>query len=583
MRIPSLSIKLVSAFAVFVLVPAYMMLLVFYQQYRESLDAKVRDYTTKSFEQVHQLVGGRLFDLVRVSNLIVFNPQVEAILAKRPAERDWEYHQDLELIDHLFVDAQNAAKVANIYFTLAAKDGRVFGNWPSLPGAETVRSDWYRKASESAPFPEWLSPHASFLTGAGSGSAMISMVRSMEGDHGVLRISIEQSAVSQWLQEVKNEWTTLVYNQEGELIYGDDGPLPGPLRAQLQEDYADWNSVSTDHRISDGYRIISRGLPLKGWTIVQVLNEADLYHDIRFLTRGFTLVSFLLLLVFVGITIAVTHRLMLPLKRMKWAMKRVGEGNWHTNIPQETRDEVGQIAFHFNQMVAEIRGLIGRLQEEERMKSQLYYESLLAQVNPHFLFNTLSSIKWTATISGAHHVADLLTSLGKILEMSTKRVDDWITLEQEIDYVRHYMNLQYARFGERVQVRTDVPDALRKARIPKFIVQPLVENAILHGFEQHEIRGEIAIEARAERGQLTLFVADNGKGFSHERLRALFGDLPAGGNRYSGIGIRNVQERIQLMCGRRCGLMFCSVEGESTVVRAALPLDLAKEEQPAHV
>jgi two-component system sensor histidine kinase YesM len=470
-----------------------------------------------------------------------------------------------------------------MYFTLATEDGRVFGNWSSLPLNGQIESVWYAKAVQTAPFPAWLPLQTSFLKGSKEEPPMISMVRALEGNMGVLRTSIKMTQITEWLAEVKNSSPTLIFNDQGELIYGQDQFLPASIKADLRQRYASWNSVDISQFSRSGYRVISQGLPLKGWTLVQLLDEDELYKDIHFLMKGFSFAAFVALLVFITITILITNRITRPLKRLKRAMKRVGDGQWNAVVAVETKDEIGQITYHFNAMVQQIGDLFGQLREEERKKTEIYYESLLAQVNPHFLFNTLSSIKWTATISKAHHVADLLTSLGKILEMSTSRVEDRIPLIREIEYVKHYMNLQYARFGERVKLSIDVPDELMQAMIPKFIIQPLVENAIIHGFEQHELRGEIAIEAYRSGENLLLFVKDNGKGIGLERQQLLFGSMePEANKRISGIGIRNVQERLKIIYGPTYGMVFSSEEGSSTIVRILLPY-MSGEEMRVHV
>ncbi|TBL80714.1 sensor histidine kinase [Paenibacillus thalictri] len=579
----SLSIKLISAFVIFVLIPIYLALLLLYQQYSSTLESKVQDYSNKSFEQMYQLVGSRLLDLVRVSNGIILNPATKQIVERGSGESDWQYQLDMDTLDRAFDEAQNTGRVSSIYFTLVARDGRVFGNWPSLPGKSLTASEWYGKAVQHSPFPVWMPLENNFLRNSSAKSPMLSMAQAIEGNSGVLRTSIEQSQIDKWLSEIKNSWATLIYNEQGELIYGHDEELPDELKLDLASHFTSWNSVDIHQFNRSGFRVISQGLPLKGWTVVQLLDEAELYKDIRFLMKSFTLFSLISLLVFIGVTALVTNRITRPLKQLRWAMKRVGEGDWDAEVAITTKDEVSHIALHFNRMVRQIGDLFGQLREEERKKSEIYYESLLAQVNPHFLFNTLSSIKWTASISKAHHVADLISSLGKILEMSTSRVEDRISLRQEIDYVQHYMKLQYARFGERVSLSIHVPDELQQAMIPKFVLQPLVENAILHGFEQHEIRGEIRIEAEAGEDKLILFVKDNGKGISEERLKQLFAETPAGNQpehrQISGIGLRNVQERIRMLYGPQYGMMFASVEGISTVVRIVLPLVMGKEER----
>jgi sensor histidine kinase YesM len=540
------------------------------------LEEKVGDYSVKSFEQAHTVVGSRLMELVKASNLIVFNSQVQVLMSSENSGKNWKYQQDMDYMDQIFLDSQPSLNGSNVWYTLVSGEERLFGNWGALLKKEQSESEWRRIALDNAPFPVWLPPHPSFVDITAPNHAMISMVRTINNSKAVLRTSIEQAVVADWLKEIHNESVTLIYNEQGVAMYGQEQRLSTSLTARIRGHYSSWVPDQTAHEVSNGYRMISRGLPLQGWTLVQVIDEHETYKDMKLITESFFVLSLLSLLIFIGVTLMVTGRSLLPLRRLRKAMRKVGEGEWSSRVPEETSDEIGQIASEFNLMVEQIRVLINKLQHEEREKAKLYYESLLAQINPHFLFNTISSIKWTAVISQAHHVAGLLTSLGKILEMSTSRIEDLIMLEQEIDYVEHYMNLQYARFGKRVKLTVDVPESLMEAIIPKFIIQTLVENAIIHGFEQHGRRGDITIRAHAEGTRLFIFVEDNGLGVSPERLLDIAADKSEN-RRISGLGIRNVKDRLKWIYGQRFGVMFASEEMKSTIVRIVLPLAYKEE------
>jgi two-component system sensor histidine kinase YesM len=555
----------------FVLIPIYSAMFVFYDVYRDSLEEKAQDYTIKSFEQVYNVVGNRLLDMIKVSNFIVFNPQAKQISERTDVKLDWQYNNDITTMDLLFLEAQNISGIANVDFTLLLADGRVFGNWMSLPGAEELSSSWYRQGIQNSPFPVWLIPKENEDPNKSKGAQMISIVQSMRNEKGVIRTSIASSSVTGWLRATKNTWDTIVYNENGERVYGTVGKAYESILEANKSKFAQWDTSTSEQFNQDGYRMIYRSLPIRGWTVVQVIDEVHLYKDIKSLTRGFVFISFVFFLVFIGITAIVTNRIVRPLKQLKKAMNQVGHGNWDVKIEQETHDELGQMTFHFNRMVKQIQQLVERLQIEERNKSKLYYESLLAQINPHFLFNTLNSIKWVASLSKAKHVAELITSLGTILEMTTSRVQDSIRLEQELDLIRHYMKLQYARFGERVELVMDVPQDLLTLQVPKFILQPLVENAIIHGFEQHDLRGEIRIEARRHREDILLFVKDNGRGIQPDQFMTLFENNRKGHQSMHGIGVRNVQERVRMMYGSQYGIMFSSEEGILTTVRISLP------------
>lgn len=568
----SFSLKLVLSFVIFVIIPIYVSLIIFYFQYKNTLDAKIQEHEQQSFELIHYKIDNHLLEMVQASNFIVFNPQTHEILSRDDVDLNWQYKQDLDTVAHLFLEGANISKNHDIYFTLVSQSGRVFGNWSTLPRSGVQQKNWYKQAIEESPFPTWMPLHNSYLSSDEHGnSQMISMVRTVHG-LGVLRTSIKQDQISKWLSEITNERDILIYNENGNLMYGDDSILSRQIKERGEELHHSWNYTTTNQSNSEGLRIMSRGLAIQGWTLVQIIDEDSLYSDIHFLVKWSSIIAFLMFVMFILVTVFITNKVTQPLKRLSLAMQSVGEGNWKAEIPVVKEDEVGQLTSHFNDMVNQTRKLIKRLRQEERKKVELHYESLLAQVNPHFLYNSLSSIKWTALISKSYHVADLITSLGKILEMTTTRVPDKIPLEQELSYVEHFMSLQYSRFGERIKLTIDIPHYLQKEIIPKFVIQPLVENAIIHGLEQHEMRGEIKIEGEKKDNYFVIFVKDNGKGITHEKLNKINENAKVEKS-ILGIGIKNIQERIDYLCGDKYGLIISSQEGKGTIIRLRLPIN----------
>jgi two-component system sensor histidine kinase YesM len=292
------------------------------------------------------------------------------------------------------------------------------------------------------------------------------------------------------------------------------------------------------------------------------------------------IISIVFLVIFIGVTFLIAFKTTRSIKKLGTAMKKFGEGDLDVEIEITGSDEIVELTQRFNKMVKQIEYLIGKLKENERQKTQIYYESLIAQINPHFLYNTLNSIKWAASLSNAPNVVSLIISLGALLEASTSRGGDIVTLEQEIEYVKHYMNLQYARYGERICIHFDIPIEANNLLIPKFIIQPIVENAIIHAFDQFEIKGDIYIQVVLHRTFLLLLIKDNGKGISYERTMEILGSNniePNNSTMRMGIGISSVHKRIQIMYGTDYGLIFSTEIDVGTTFRLKLPLSYKQD------
>jgi len=263
-------------------------------------------------------------------------------------------------------------------------------------------------------------------------------------------------------------------------------------------------------------------------------------------------------------------------------MKEMGHGNLYVHISSQkiTTNEISILENEFNRMVVKQRELILRItekerkiQETQRKESELKYEMLMAQINPHFLFNTLNTIKWSALMSGAQNVATMISHLGKLLEMSINRNGDTITLQEEIKNVESYFYIQKIRFYSAIELNCDIPEDTKECIVPKLILQPLVENAIIHAFTKQDY-GKISINSYKTEKELIIIVADNGKGINNDLLRNRLEKHSDGDtiSKFSGIGINNVNGRIKLRYGNEYGLEFQSKEGSGTRVTVRLPI-----------
>ncbi|MNR08312.1 putative sensor-like histidine kinase [compost metagenome] len=220
-------------------------------------------------------------------------------------------------------------------------------------------------------------------------------------------------------------------------------------------------------------------------------------------------------------------------------------------------------------MVLHLQDLISDLYDEQRRKQKAQFQALQAQINPHFLLNTLNSIKWMALLSGADHISEMITKLGKLLNFTMRNEQEFVTLGEELDYLQVYLSLQEIRYHDQITFTSNIPEELLDCEVLKFTLQPAVENSIIHGN-----RLPLLIELQAEEigGNLHIVMQDNGIGMSIEMIQQVESSLNQPHAKFSGIGIRNVNERIKLHFGMQYGMQISSVEGEGVRLQLVLPL-----------
>lgn len=261
------------------------------------------------------------------------------------------------------------------------------------------------------------------------------------------------------------------------------------------------------------------------------------------------------------------HYLNSPISSLSHAMRSLQEGNMDTKVIIKRKDELGLLGIGFNQMAEKIKQLICDIEVEQGEKRRVEIRFLQAQITPHFLYNTLNSIKSLARMKRTEEAAEMTTSLISLLRLSSSG-NELIPLSQELEYVKNYIDIMSFRKNRSFQLESFLEKGTERCMIPKFSLQPFVENSIIHGFcEQKKEEYRIVIRAVWNHKDVLVYVEDNGKGFDPNEIH----ERPEEGMRYSHLGIRNVEERIHLYFGKEYGVEIDSSKGKGTMVLLHLP------------
>ena len=261
-----------------------------------------------------------------------------------------------------------------------------------------------------------------------------------------------------------------------------------------------------------------------------------------------------------------------PVGELDSAMRRVEGGDYDVRIQSARRDEMGRLAASFDRMTGEYRQNLARGVQRERELNETRLRMLQSQLNPHFLYNTLDCMKWLGVTGGVPQVAELAADLAALLRAGISG-SERITLEQELELVSRYLAIQEVRFGDRFVCEIDVDERFRYLLVPKLILQPLVENAIIHGVNDSD-EGFIKLWAEEDAGDLLLKVSDNGGGMPEEVLRRIRNheEIPGGH-----LGLNNVDRIVRLSYGARCGLSAWKNADGGCTVQLRLPMEKGEE------
>lgn len=369
------------------------------------------------------------------------------------------------------------------------------------------------------------------------------------------------------IESVKSEEKTVVLTDKGEKIYA--YPYHNFKGKEIEKliELNPSNSNKTEIFGEQSY-IISTHIGYTKWKIFRIIPAERIYDKAKPVKTIAMIVTmiFIVLSFFASYILSTTFTR--PIKELNSKIKMVENGELDVNVQLRNKDELGVLSNSFNKMVNQLRNLISDKINEEKKKSEMEFKILQSQINPHFLYNTLDSVKWLAIIQNVDNIADMITALINLLKYNISKNNYSVNLRDELNNVKNYIKIQKYRYGDIFRVVYSINNETLDCNVLRFMLQPIVENVIIHAFEEIENNGEIKISSFFENNQLVLTIMDNGIGMNVDEPLI----LKEKKNRFSGIGLKNIEDRIKLYFGLDYGLQIFSEKGKGTNVKITLPI-----------
>ncbi|MBP3963043.1 cache domain-containing sensor histidine kinase [Paenibacillus lignilyticus] len=572
--------RILLSFLLFLLTPIATLAL---YNFKETERLLQRDASAKNIEQLQGLKTSLvdLMSLVMKTGLLLEQDSTIRQLMRNPKLQDPIERK--RTVENKFGAIENTFFLtgATVYYTVIDMHGNAYTSYTpknALNYGELMVEPWVRALRQEGGERYTWNPNDQDVAvrEVEQGREMLSLYEVLR-DEGLrpfayARLSIDyQEWFERTMENNRQQGTYYLLDSDGSTILHSDGDegVPSEIvqsitasRDERGKSYSivdkKGKSLYTFDRIQelDGYLVKKVPLAL-------LFKEVDKQRALFFAAYSAILLLFVALTYFISSKI--TRRLKLVQQKMDLSVKR----NLKEKLPEEGRGEVLSLALSFNAMIDDLNGLMEKLRLEERQKQLVRFQVLLAQMNPHFLLNTLNTIKSIALDKDEDEIFEICVALGKILETTLDTDVDLILLKDELVLIESYMDIQRRRFGHGISLRYEMEDDLRYALIPKFCLQPLVENALLHGFGRTLAAGEIEIRAAKRNGQLILEVEDNGVGVEQTKKKEV-------SRKRKSIGLQNIRESLELMFkNQSTGLAIESSEA-GTRVMMHLPLLLSK-------
>ncbi|WP_082708000.1 sensor histidine kinase [Paenibacillus sp. DMB5] len=437
---------------------------------------------------------------------------------------------------------------------------------------------WFTSALKT-PDISYSAPHIQNLfkgkyTWVVSISKMIQYKQDGELKSGILLIDFNFRTIDQLSRQVKlgkrgyayilDPLGNIVYHPQQQLIYA--GLKYENVEPVLEYAYRSYLDESTGEK-----RFITvRTVKETGWKIVGVAYYDEIVTTKRDLNQFLIWFLAAVILCVIAVSVFLSWLIASPIRKLERTVKQVGDGDLNTPINVSGAYEVEQLSRRFNLMLQRIRQLMDQIIYEQETKRKGELEVLQSQINPHFLYNTLNSVVRLAERGKNDEVITMIQSLSKFFRISLSKGNNIITVQEELDHIRHYLVIQSFRFKNKFRFEIRAQEEVLPLQTIKLILQPIVENALYHGIEMSPDEGLVLITAELQDDLIIIKISDNGIGMSRETLNTILSGGAKSGSG-SGVGVRNVNERIGLYYGREFGLAFESELEEGTTVTIVFP------------
>lgn len=561
------------SFTIVAVIGMIFMGLALYLRFAASTENTMREENRRVIDQVNMNLDVYLRNMMRVSDSIYFRAIKNTDLATG------SINPQMELLYETNRDLLVSIGVFN-------EDGSLVAASPASqmkPYVQPVNDSWFVRAMSKIENLHFSSPHVQnlFVDPNYRYRWVISLSRAVELTHagsvrhGVLLVDMNFSGIEQLFRDVSLGGDGYVYlvDSYGEIIYH-------PRRQLLYSNLITENNLRAVH-YDDGSHIErfngeSRMLTVKtvgytGWKIIGVTPMRSITSDFYHIQAFAVFILFFTIFLLVFANMFVSSRIANPIQVLERSVKELENGNWETEIAIGGSYEIRHLGNTIAKMVQQMRALMDDIVIEQESKRKSELDALQSQINPHFLYNTLDSIVWMIENERYPEAVSMVTALARLFRISISKGRTIIPVSDELEHARNYMTIQKMRYKNKFTVEFSAqPEALRLSTV-KLILQPLLENAIYHGMEFMDGDGRIEVNAYLHEDRLFVDVTDNGGGIQEDLIADLLTDTSRIRSKGSGIGLRNVHERIQLCYGEEYGLTILSQPDHGTTVRVQLP------------
>ena len=562
--------------------------LISYRLAFDTISFKASQFNHQMIENVTEKIDELFAEAQRTAQMVADDPTIQTTLRRAmDSNIGRRYSKDLEVDTQLNFIQSYKNDILGIY-VLGANGSAYKSSFYTLKIDDLRREEWYRTIVSDRS-PVWFGSHQGSFAAVTVGQSLVTIgvpiIDKASGKNlGAVLVDVE---VELLLRIIRSKLGTtgfmFMVDRDHNVISHPDNLVGWEKDSILRRAVADLNesgNAGSSSALDSDFLFFSKASTVTGWNIIGVIPRAELAKDTYFIRGAITILLLVTCLLDILAAWYFAGVLANPLKKLMHLMRRVEGGDFEAVMDVHTKDEIGLLGQGFNVMVGKIRDLMQKVYKEHQKLRSAELAALQAQINPHFLYNTLESIVWLSRAGRSHDVINIVMAMTKLFRIGISGGRELITIHDELEHVRSYLTIQKIRYKSKIEYRIDVPESICGCRILKLVLQPLVENSIYHGIKNMHGKGSIEVSGREEDGDLVLNVIDTGIGMRPEELvalRAAVNDHNGDGEGSDGYGLKNIHERLKIFFGADYGLSFESDYGHGTTVAVRIPKLLKAE------
>ncbi|MGL5649688.1 MAG: sensor histidine kinase [Clostridium sp.] len=538
-------------------------------RYTKEIEKRVIENNIEVLEQTNSNLDNYLRKMMKVSDTIYYDGIKKKDLEKEDIDLELKllYEENKESLNSICLFSELGEGIISYPVINLKKD------------TNYRQSSWFKEAMRKKENMHFSTPHIQNLYEY-SGSKyewVVSLSRSVEINeggqttNGVLLVDMNFKGIEKIFSRNKknNEGYTYLTDENGEIIYHPRQQLIySDLEKENNKKEANYEDGAHTEKFLGEERIVTiKTVGYTGWKIINVTPVKGIVESHKEIKIFFIFIIFMTLFLLGSINIFVSHKIAYPIKRLEKSVKKLEEDINDIDIEINGSTEIKHLGKAIKSMAKRVNTLMDEMVIIEKAKRKNELDALQAQINPHFLYNTLDSIIWMIERENYNESVNMVSALAKFFRISLSKGKNIITLEKEIEHAKNYLTIQKIRYKNRFDYSIEIEEEVKNLASIKLIIQPLVENAIFHGMEDMYGDGEIIIKAYRKEENVYIEVIDNGMGMLEEVCENLLTGNSKVKGAGSGVGLKNVHERIKLYFGEGYGVSVESELDEGTTVR----------------